>query len=397
MKKNEKIQKLIAAYRPGYSLPADFYQDADIYQIELEKIFYKSWIYAGHASQVPEPGCYFLVEFGNESIIIAHGKDGEIHALANVCRHRGSRVCLENSGKVNAFVCPYHAWTYELDGRLRSRREMPQDFKQENHALKPVCIAVFHGLIFINLDAHAPNLNKAFAPMNAALDIYQLDKTKVACQKTYSVNANWKLAIENFMECYHCASAHTEYSLSHTLKAPKDYAALRPAMLEKAAEIGYQTESLDNSIATDTNAITHFYNRAPIYDSYMTGSESGSAIAPLLGKIKSYGGGAADIQFGPLTFAILYADHAVLYRFLPTALQNTNMEIVWLVHENAAEDKDYQLDELTWLWSLTTEADKKIILNNQKGVNSKFYEPGPLSEMEDYVSDFIQWYQAQIA
>ena len=390
------LEALIGSYRPNYSLPAKFYTDPLLYRRDLESIFSLSWIYAGHISQLPDSGCYFLLEFGNESIIVVKGKDGEIRAFANVCRHRGSRICLRSSGKTRTFVCPYHAWTYDLDGTLRSRREMPADFQRANYGLKSVRASVYHGLIFINMDPDAPDLTQGLRAMDPALAIYQLDNTKVACQKTFSVDANWKLAIENFMDCYHCAPAHAEYSCSHALNSPKDYEALRPAMLKHAKELGYEIDVMDQSNPADRNTIQYFYSRSAMYEPYVNGSESGEPVSPLLGNIKAYGGGAADLMFGPTTYAILYPDHGVFYRFLPTDVQKTDMEIIWLVNENAQQGRDYDLEKLTWLWTVTTESDKTIILNNQKGVNSKFYEPGPLSEMEDFLSNFVEWYLNQI-
>ncbi len=396
LNQNHTLQLLLDSYREGYSLPADFYQNTSLYEADLAAVFYRSWIYAGHVSQLKDAGQFFTLEFGSESVIVAKGKDLKVRAFANVCRHRGSRVCLETQGKVNSFVCPYHAWTYELDGRLRSRRAMSSDFQKEEFGLKEVAIGVFHGLIFINLDKDAPDLQKELADMSAAMDIYQIENTKVARQQTFSVDANWKLAIENFMECYHCGPAHAEYSMSHALHAPKDYEEMKPAMLEQAADIGYQLESIDQSSPEEPDRVQHFYNRSAMYEKYVTGSESGEAVAPLLGEIPRFGGGAADLMFGPVTYAIFYADHAVLYRFLPAGVQTTDMEIIWLVKEEAEEGKDYQLDALTWLWTVTTEADKKIILNNQRGVNSIFYEPGPLSEMESFITVFTEWYLAKI-
>jgi len=393
---NQKLKTLVESYRPGFSLPSAFYTDDVIYQLDLESVFCRRWIYAGHISQLSESGEYFLVEFGNESIMVVRGKDDEIRAFANVCRHRGSRVCLEQHGKTRAFVCPYHAWTYELDGSLRSRREMPADFDQKDYGLNSVQASIFHGLIFINLDPVAPDFAQSLSPVSSSFDIYRLEKTKIACQKTFQVDANWKLAVENFMECYHCAPAHHEFSQSHALKSPKDYQAMRPAMIEQAAKLGYQTEFIDNPNWTESDQVEYFYNRSSMYEPYVTGSETGKAVAPLLGDIEDYGGGAADIQFGAVNFAILYPDHAVIYRFLPTALQKTSMDIIWLVNQEAKEGTDYKLDELTWLWTVTTEADKKIILNNQKGVNSRFYQPGPLANSETYVTAFLEWYFEQI-
>ncbi len=390
------LSKLVAEYQSGYSLPADFYREQFVYQNDLEKIFYRRWIYAGHISQIAQPGQYFTVDFAEESVIVTRDKTDQVRAFINVCRHRGSRVCLEASGKVSTFVCPYHAWTYGLDGQLRSRRHMPDDFKREDFGLKPTGVSVFQGLIFINLDPNAPDLNTAFKPMESAFSIYQLENTRVAHQATFSVDANWKLAIENFMECYHCAPAHAEYSCSHALNSPEDYERLRPAMLEQSQRLGFELTSVDCSNPDGLDSVQYFYNRSALYEGYVTGSKSGDVVAPLLGQIKQPGGGAADVQMGPATYAILYPDHAVLYRFLPTGVQTTDMEIVWLVEQNAVKDKDYRLDDLTWLWTVTTEADKKIILNNQKGVNSNFYQPGPLAQTESFVTNFIQWYLKQI-
>ncbi len=387
---------LIAEYHPGFSLDADFYTSEEVYKNDLEKIFFCNWIYAGHASQLPEPGCYFLVEVGDESIIVVRDTDGNINAFANVCRHRGSRICNEVKGKVRVFVCPYHAWAYELNGRLRSKRAMPADFEQAKHGLKKVSCQVFHGLIFFNLDANPPDLVEGLSEVDSSYDIYELENSKVACQETYPVEANWKLVLENFMECYHCAPAHTEYSQCHALKSPEDNEALRPAMLEDAAALGYKTDSIDNSQSSTRGTVQYFYARNALYPPNVTGSKDGKPLAPLLGKIKEYGGGVADVQIGPLTYGILYPDHAVLYRFVPHGVQKTDMDIIWLVRGDAQEGKDYDTDELSWMWRVTTEADKKIIVDNQKGVNSRYYEPGCLSEMETYTVSFNQWYLAQI-
>jgi len=366
LNQNHHLQLLLDSYQEHLSLPADFYQNPALYAADLDAVFYQSWIYAGHISQITEPGQFFTVEFGNESVIVARAKDNNIRAFANVCRHRGSKVCLEKQGKVSSFVCPYHAWSYELDGRLKSRRAMSPEFDRETYGLKELASSVFHGLIFINLNVDAPSLEEAFSTLSSALDIYDITHTKVAKQQTFHVEANWKLAIENFMECYHCGPAHAEYAVSHALQSPKDYEALRPAMLERAKEVGYQTESVDQLSPECLDEIPYFYNRSALYPDYATGSQDGKPIAPLLGHIKEFGGGAADLQFGPVTYAIFYADHIVLYRFLPRSVQGTDMEIIWLVNEKAEQGKDYHLDALTWLWTVTTEADKTIILNNQK-------------------------------
>jgi len=384
----------------GRTLDAAFYASGALYRKDLEAVFFSHWIYAGHLSQLAESGCYFLLELGGESVIVARARDGAVRAFANVCRHRGSRICADAAGKTGAFVCPYHAWTYELDGRLRMPREMPADFDRARYSLKALGCAVFHGMIFINLDAHAPDLQDAFAPLDESFRIYDLANAKVAWRENYPVAANWKLAVENFMECHHCAPAHAEYARFHALTSRGDTEALLPAMLAEARQLGYQTRSIGMPApgrAQKRRAPPHYYARHPLYAPHQTGSEDGRAVAPLLGAIPGYGGGVADVQLGPASFGLFYADYAVLYRFAPRDVQATDMEVVWLVNAAAEAGRDYDPARLTWLWRITSEADKKIITENQKGVNSRFYEPGRLSEAEEFVEDFLRWYLAEIS
>ena len=391
-----QARALIADYRPGFALPAAFYTSDAVYQTDLDAVFYRHWMYAGHAGEVAEPGDYFLLEVGAESVIIARGRDGEIRAFANVCRHRGSRICTETAGRVAAFVCPYHAWTYNLDGGLRTPRNMPAGFDASRYALKPIRCAVFHGMIFINLDAGAPDLNAELEAMDASYAVYDLANARVAAKQTWRVAANWKLAVENFMECYHCAPAHAEYARCHALTSPADNAKRRPAMLRQAAKLGYRTATVGGEGFPVKGATPYYYARNALYESFVTGSKDGRPLAPLLGDIVDYGGGVADTQIGPASFGLLYADHAVVYRFTPCGAQCTDMEIVWLVRADATAGRDYDIDRLTWLWRITSDADKKIIENNAKGVNSKFYTPGPLSEMEEFTTAFIEWYLTEI-
>ena len=134
------------------------------------------------------------------------------------------------------------------------------------------------------------------------------------------------------------------------------------------------------------------YDRYPLIRGHVTGSRDGKPVAPLLGEIKGYDRGATDFQIGPVTFALAYCDHVVLYRFTPLSVDSTDCDVTWLVNGNAEEGKDYDVKELTWLWDVTTVADQHIIENNAEGVNSRFYEPGPYSKMEDFTQRFVAWY-----
>jgi Rieske 2Fe-2S family protein len=392
----DELKRLVSARRPGFSMDAGFYASPAVYRRDLDTVFQRHWILAGHLSQAPAPGRYFLFELGGESIIIVRDQDTVLRAFANVCRHRGSRLCTQASGEARVFVCPYHAWAYGLDGRLKTKRAMPEGFDPSSYGLKPIRCGVFHGLVFINLDGNAPDLGEGLTALEPGLAPYHLESTKVAHSETYTVAANWKLAVENFMECYHCAPAHPEYARCHALKSPRDSQALRPAMLDEAERLGYAIATADNAFPEQTDRIQYYYARNALYQPFVTGSRDGRPVAPLLGAIERFGGGVADVQIGPVSYALLYPDHAVLYRFVPRGVQATDMDVIWLVAGNAEAGRDYDADELTWLWRVTSEADKKIILYNQQGVNSRFYEPGPLSEMEDFTSGFIRWYLAQL-
>ena len=134
------------------------------------------------------------------------------------------------------------------------------------------------------------------------------------------------------------------------------------------------------------------YERYPMWRGHISGSEDGQAVAPLMGDIKDYDGGTTDIQVGPVTFALAYCDHIVIYRFTPVSLDQSECDITWLVNGDAVDGVDYEKAKLTWLWDVTTEADKRIIENNAKGVSSRYYQPGPLSNMEDFTGNFISWY-----
>ena len=134
------------------------------------------------------------------------------------------------------------------------------------------------------------------------------------------------------------------------------------------------------------------YDRNPLLRGALSGSLGGKPVAPLLGSLKEYDGGASELMIGPLSYFLIYDDHMLGYRFLPVSADECICDVYWFVNESAVEGKDYQLDQLTWLWDVTTQADKTIIMNNQKGVDSRFYQPGRLSEMESFQQSFLTWY-----
>ncbi|WP_371223101.1 aromatic ring-hydroxylating oxygenase subunit alpha [Roseovarius sp. 2305UL8-3] len=392
-----ELDTLLAEHREGLALPRGFYTSQEIYDHDIATYWNKNWIWVGHVSQIPNPGDYFLFDYANESIIVVRDRDGDIHAHLNVCRHRGSRICTEQSGNARTLVCPYHAWTFELTGKLRAGRAMGPDFNPADWGLFPAQLRVFQGLIFVCASQDAPPIDDGLAELAPLMAPFGTERMKIAHTANYPVPANWKLALENYMECYHCAPAHLEYARSHTLKMPKDVETMTPALIERSRKIGLPGEEFHQSgVDTGAPGADFYYRRYPLYDGYETGSKSGAPLAPPLGELTGCDGGATDFQMGMLNNILFYADHAVGYRFVPRGLQETDIQVVWMVREDAEEGTDYDLDDLTWLWHVTSLDDERIIRLNQQGVNSQFFQPGPLAEMEWSIRSFYDGYLAMI-
>lgn len=390
---DQSVEELIANQKPGYSLDQRFYTDPDIYELEVEKIINRNWILAGHTSQLAEPGDYKVLNVGQESAIIVRGSDGNLKAFANVCRHRGSLVCLEHEGHADKFQCPYHGWIYDIDGNLTAARNMHDGFDRSTHGLKSVSFGEIHGLMFVAFCDDPPSLEGAIRDLEEPMGMFDFKNLKVAAQKGYHIPANWKLSIENYQECYHCATSHPEYALMHTMMlGDEQRERASKHMYENMEACGIKSVEIDH---VDSNArpgeIGFGYARTAMFSKYKTGSKGGAPVAPLLGSIKGYDGGQSDLSFGPFSFLLAYNDHVVCYVFTPIDHNNSNCEIYWLVRGDAEEGKDYDVEELTWLWDVTTHADKKIIVDNSKGVHSKYYEPGPFSEMEDMEQLYVEW------
>ena len=396
--KERAIQALIERQTPGFALQRDFYRDPSIYAREIEQIFMRSWLFVGHTSQIPRIGDFFVFEVDTESVIVVRSGEQTISALLNVCRHRGSRVCLEQQGRAKSFACRYHGWTYGLDGQLKAAAYMGEDFNKAHYPLKPVHVRVLQGLIFINFAA-APNDFSAIADdLTEPLAPYQLDRAKVAERRNYPIDANWKLTVENYCECYHCAPAHPEYSVAHGRAVDPDTIHEEFARADRAAaRIGLTDHCIRRSwLDAGELGVDRGFERYPLLHGHLSGSRDGQPVAPPLGRLTGFSGGAVDVHLGPMTFALAYDDHVVIYRFTPRGQFKTDCEITWLVNGNAEEGEDYKVDDVTWLWDVTTIADKTIIERNQAGVDSRFYEPGPLSSMEDFTRRFLLWYLAVI-
>ena len=397
---SSSIPDLIARQKRGWSLDGRFYTDPEIYELELDRILMRNWVMVGHVSQIPNHGDYRVFRWANESAIIVRGKDGHIRAFANVCRHRGSLVCLEDAGHARKFVCPYHGWAYDIDGSLLSARAMSEDFESERHGLLPLQLQILGGMMFLCFCDDPPSLSDAARDLAEPFTWFGFDQLKVAAEKTYPIAANWKLAIENYQECYHCATSHPEYSQIHTRKVdPVQRDRLQATMRERMLHCGGGVRDLDiDLIDTWANPGQQGYGyvRVALFEGYRTGSQTGEPLAPLLGELTDYDGGASDFVIGPFTFFLAYSDHVVGYVFSPVDHEHCTCTIYWFTRGDAIEGVDYQRDALMWLWDVTTEADKKIIVDNWRGIQSRFFQPGPFSRMEEMEQRYTEWILQQL-
>jgi len=393
MHDNRNIRELIACQKPGWSLEQRFYTDPDIYQLELDRVLMRNWMFAGNVSEFAEPGDFKVSRMAHESAIVVRGQDGELRAFANVCRHRGSLVCLENEGNTRKFTCPYHGWVYDTTGRLIGARNMPETFSRSDYGLRQVSVDTVHGLVFICFGDNPPSLSAARDELAEPMRPFDFPDLKVAASKTYPIAANWKLAVENYQECYHCAPAHPDYAKMHTLMLDDaKYARVQKNMLARLEACGLKEFQIrKNDMHTPDGQQGYTYWRSAMFEGYLTGSRDGQPIAPLLGDVKGYDGGASDIAIGPVSYFLVYSDHVVGYVFTPVDRGHCECSVTWLVRGDARDGVDYNREELMWLWDVTTLADEKIIVDNWKGVQSRFYRPGPFSLMEQWESGWVQW------
>ena len=204
------IANWLANDRKGHTLPRGLYVSDEAFAFDTQVMLKSVWLYACTVAHVKNPGDYFLFELADNSIIIVRGRDNEVRAFWNSCRHRGAKVCLEQRGRAPRLMCPYHQWTYGLDGQLLAARSMADDFDKADHGLSPVALENVGGLIFICLSDNPPPMDRGKADIVDQIAVYDLEKLKVAVQDNYIEDANWKLVMENNRECYHCDAGHPE-------------------------------------------------------------------------------------------------------------------------------------------------------------------------------------------
>jgi glycine betaine catabolism A len=405
----DSLDALLDACQPGWSLPGAFYRDEAVYRLDVERIWRRGWLFAGHTCEIPEPGDYFTVEVDTDSILILRGDEGEIRALHNVCRHRGSILCTQTSGHLGKIVCPYHQWVYGRDGSLLTARGMQSDLDKTQLSLIPVAVRELEGMIYFSLAADPPDFEEARGLMAPLLRPQGFDRAKVAKAVDYEIHANWKLVWENNRECYHCNVNHPQYikaNFDHynvndtSERIQQEIETIVARSEEKWAEQGLEVTHRQTGMTLFPDVernIWYSANRTPLVEGYVSESMDGSQVAPLMGDYPDPDVGTLRIRTMPNFWNHSSCDHGVTTRLLPAGPRMTKARVLWLVDRDAVEGRDYTLDALLPFWQLTSEQDWEICENQQRGVESSAYRPGPYSTYKEYnVDRFVQWYLKQL-
>ncbi|WP_426265334.1 aromatic ring-hydroxylating oxygenase subunit alpha [Sphingomonas sp. PWP1-2] len=388
------ISALLRARPPGHSLPQGLYTGAAAFEFDLAAIFGNSWLLAGFEAEIKKPGDYLSVMVGRWPVIILHGRDGELRAFHNSCRHRGSILCKPGEGHVTRLVCPYHSWTYGLDGRLLAASRMPEDFQKNEHGLKPVHLERIAGAIFICIAGTPPDIFVMRRDLTPLLAPHDLQHAKLAYQSTLVENANWKLVMENGRECYHCASGHPELSASFPINASAYFD------FEDDTAARYEARMADLGIPIGPAGEDWWQAmRFPLNDGTVAMSTSGQfSVNKLMCDLGGGDTGSLRWAIEPNNFCHSTSEYTFAFTAIPVSPTETHVVSKWLVHEDAVEGVDYDLDTLTHLWTQTNLQDKEFAENNQLGVNSPGYTPGPYSPAaESLTLRFVDWYCAKAA
>ncbi len=395
MDAKDTIAELLRRRRPGYPLERSFYIDPNFFQVDLDLIWYRDWVFVGHDCELGVPGAYLTVQIGAYSVIVVRGRDGAIRALHNSCRHRGSRVCTTERGVSPRLMCPYHQWTYDLDGRLLAARQMAGDFDKADHGLKPVACESVAGYVFICLAAEPPDFEAFRGLMEPYFAPHRLPEARVAFESTIVEKANWKLVWENNRECYHCRANHPE--LCKTFPETPTVTGVEGAEADPDIIAHWEkceSAGLPSRFRIDP-AGQYRVTRTPLLGDARSYTPSGQAAVDraLPGAASQDRIGALLLYHYPGTWNHVLGDHAVTFRVLPLSATETAVTTKWLVHRDAVEGVDYDLATLTDVWTKTNDQDRRIVEENARGILSPAYEPGPYSERDEGgVIQFVEWY-----
>jgi glycine betaine catabolism A len=400
------ISSLLDVRIEGHSLPAGLYTREDVFEADIDVFFRRHWICIGLECDVSEPGDACVVDIGKSSLILLRDDDGEVRVVHNVCRHRGARLLDPGTTVVSKLVCPYHQWTYELSGELSYAPHMGVDFDKSCKNLKPVNFKSIGGLIYVCLSDNPPDdIARLEEVMEERLAFYDIRNAKVAFQSDVIEKGNWKLTMENNRECYHCSANHPELCVSFVdLDFGFDPESLSPEDREEAERHqalydertrsweadGYPSAAVEQLVDCATNFRTQRLIISGAGESQTP--DATAASAKLLGTMTRKDLGDMHL-WGHNSWNHFMGDHAVVAIVIPLSADKTLVRTKWLVHKDAVEGVDYELEKLTNVWVATTDQDAELVARSHAGALDPAYEPGPYSKFSEANLDkFATWY-----
>ena len=357
------FRKTTQSFRAGAkTLPQQYFISPTTFAKEQDEIFSRQWVLVGHQSQIAEAGDYFTAEVAGESLIVVRDKHGAIHGFYNVCRHRGSRLIENRNGQCAAIQCPYHAWTYALDGRLIGAPHMDETpgFNKTDYSLGQAQLNLWEGFIFVNLADTSTqrgvyrSLQEWFTPLTEKFSRWNLPALRSAKRIEYDVHANWKLMFQNYSECYHCLGVHPE------LSKISPYDSAENDLTEGPFLGGFMRIASDKSLTM-----------------------SGNACALPVGNF-----GDQDFRLVfyysifPNMLLSLHPDYVMVHRLQPQSPDRTLIFCDWFFNPEAFKRSDFDPDDAIQFWDIVNRQDWHVCELSQQGISSRAYEPGPYSARE---------------
>ena len=411
MSRYNHIASDLQATCKGHSLPRNLYVSDAAFRFDTQVMLKSVWLYACTVAHVKNAGDWFVFELAHNSIIVVRGRDQQVRAFWNTCRHRGARICEDQRGRAARLTCPYHQWSYGLDGALLAARSMAGDFSKADNGLVPVALENIGGLIFLCLSDNPPPISRVKADIVDQIAAYDLEKCKVAVQDNLVENANWKLVMENNRECYHCDAGHPEltgvlgtYGFGKGLA--KDGMAQDGAgdvvdvvddqtfdAMVAAKRAQWQQLGIHRDLIEFPDGWWHRVARLPLANGAVTQSIDGKlACAKLIGPFTEPESSSLSVWTQPNSWHHFCCDHVVTFSLTPLSADRSLLRTSWLVHEDAVEGVDYDPDHLAALWRTTNDQDGRFSMLNHQGIMTDGYRPGRYAVEEKLVDDFKQFY-----
>ena len=366
-----EFRKTTETFAPGAkTLPQRCFVSAEVFAQEQERIFARQWVCVGHQSEIAKSGDYFVRDVAGESVIILRDQAGIVRAFHNVCRHRGTRLCEEERGHAAAIQCPYHAWTYALDGRLLGSPHMDEvpGFDKAAYSLFAVNVGLWEGFVFVNLTDDAKPLDEVFAPLNGKFSHWNLQRLRSGKRIEYDVRANWKLIFENYSECYHCPGVHP--------------------MLSKVSPY----DSAENDLTEGP-----FLGGFMMIKKGASLTMSGNACALPLGDLKDEDHARVFYySIFPNMLLSMHPDYVMVHQLWPWAPDRTRIVCDWFFHPDAAEQVGFNPEDAVEFWDITNRQDWHVCELSQQGIGSRAYQPGPYSPRESIPAAWDREYLRQM-